>query len=77
MIQGRDPWDDLVTTDERWTYIVFKGDSLKNGPGSDWKTMSDAEEWAKAEFGNGFFRLGYKFFFDDPSKLMLFQLRWS
>lgn len=73
MIQGRDPWDDSVTTDEKWISIVFE----VSGSGSDLHARAQAELWAKSEFGDGFFRLGNRFFFDDPGKLVLFKLRCS
>lgn len=73
MLQGRDDWDDEITTHERWISIPFGG----LGPGADWQKKNAAEEWAKIEFGNGFFRFGSKFFFDDETKLTHFLLRWS
>jgi hypothetical protein len=39
--------------------------------------MRDAETWAKDEFGEGFFRLGNKFFFLKETDMMLFLMRWA
>ena len=36
-----------------------------------------AIEWAKAEFGNGFFNFGGKLFFSDETLLVQFKLRWA
>lgn len=72
-VRGRDALDDLITTDSRWVSIVFGG----SGSGSDWQRKNNAESWAKSEFGDGFFRFGNKFFFDDETKMTHFLLRWS
>ena len=70
---GRDTWDDDVTTNETWVSVVFPDFRDR---GTDWEQLNKAERWAKDEFGEGFLRLGKKFFFDNDNKLVLFQLRW-
>lgn len=61
----RDPYDIPITTDERWVSIPFD------------RYNTAAIDWAKAEFGNGFFNFGSKFFFNDEANLTYFMLRWS
>ena len=60
----RDPYDIPITTDERWVSIPFD------------RYNTAAIEWAKAEFGNGFFNFGGKFFFSNETLLVQFKLRW-